>query len=52
MGHGAHEDEDAVKGERDEEQVEVSVVPLTHTVPNPGAVMVKPGRGVRGGEDW
>ena len=52
MGDGAHEDKDAVEGEGDEEEIEVSVVPLTHTVPNPGAVMVKPGRGVRGGEDW
>ena len=42
MGDGAHEDEDAVEGERDEEEIEVSVVPLPHTVANPGAVVVEP----------
>ena len=42
MGDGAHEDEDAVEGERDEEEIEVPVVPLPHTVPYPGAVVVKP----------
>ena len=42
MGDGAHEDEDAVEGERDEEEIEVSVVPLPHTVPYPGAVVVEP----------
>ena len=42
MGDGAHEDKDAVEGEGDEEEIEVSVVPLTHTVAHPGAVVVKP----------
>ena len=42
MGHGAHEDEDAVKGERDEEQVEVAVVPPAHAVPHPRTVVVEP----------
>ena len=42
MCHRTHEDEDAMKGERDEEEVEVSVVSLAHTVAHPGAVMVKP----------
>ena len=41
MGDGAHEDEDAVEGERDEEEIEVSVVPLAHTVPHPGTVVVE-----------
>ena len=42
MGHCAHEDEDAVEGERNEEEVEISVVPLTNTVSHPGTVVVKP----------
>merc|ERR1719221_2330197 len=42
VGDGAHEDEDAVEGERDEEEIEVFVVPLAHTVANPGAVVVEP----------
>ena len=42
MGDGADEDEDAVEGERYEEEIEVPVVPLPHTVPYPGAVMVEP----------
>ena len=41
MGDGADEDEDAVEGERDEEEIEVSVVPLTHTVSHPGTVVVE-----------
>ena len=40
MGDGAHEDEDAVEGERDEEEIEVSVVPLAHTVAHPIAPAV------------
>ena len=42
MSHCAHEDEDTVEGEGDEEQVEISVVPLAHAVTNPRAVVVKP----------
>ena len=42
VGHRAHEDEDAVKGEGDEKQVEISVVPLTNAVTNPGTVVVEP----------
>ena len=42
VGDGADEDEDAVEGERDEEEIEVPVVPLTHTVSHPGTVVVKP----------
>ena len=41
VGDGAHEDEDAVEGERDEEEIEVSVVPLAHTVTHPGTVVVE-----------
>ena len=42
MSDCAHEDEDAVKGEGDEEQVEVAIVPLADTVAHPGAVVVEP----------
>ena len=42
VGDGADEDEDAVEGERYEEEIEVSVVPLPHTVAYPGAVVVEP----------
>ena len=42
MGHRAHKDEDAVKGEGDEKQIEISVVPLTNAVTNPGTVVVEP----------
>ena len=42
VSHCAHEDEDTVEGEGDEEQVEISVVPLAHAVTNPRAVVVKP----------
>ena len=42
MGDGADEDKDAVEGQGDEEQVEVSVVPPAHTVAHPGTVVVKP----------
>ena len=42
MGHGAHEDEHAVEGERDEEEIEISIVPLSDTVTHPRAVVVKP----------
>ena len=41
MGHGAHKDEHAVEGERDEEEIEISIVPLSDTVTHPGAMMVK-----------
>lgn len=39
---GTDEDEDAVESKGHQEQVEISVVALTHTVTNPGAVVVKP----------
>ena len=42
MCDGADEDEHAVEGERDEEQVEVSVVPPADAVAHPGAVVVEP----------
>ena len=42
MSDCAHEDEDAVEGEGDEEQVEVAIVPLADTVAHPGAVVVEP----------
>ena len=42
MSDCAHEDEDAVKGKRDEEQVEVAVVPLADAVAHPWAVVVEP----------
>ena len=41
MGHGAHEDKHAVEGERDEEEIEISIVPLSDTVTHPRAVVVK-----------
>ena len=41
VGHGAHEDEHAVEGERDEEEIEISIVPLSDTVTHPRAVVVK-----------
>ena len=40
--NGAHEDEHAVKGERDEEEIKISIVPLADTVTHPRAVMVEP----------
>ena len=42
MCEGTDEYEDAVESKGYQEQVEVSVVTLAHTVPYPGAVMVKP----------
>ena len=42
VGDGADEDKDAVEGERYEEEIEVSVVSLPHTVAYPGAVVVEP----------
>ena len=41
MGYCAAKYEDAVERQRDEKEVEVSVVPLAHTVANPGTVVVK-----------
>ena len=41
MRDGAHEDEHAVKGEGDEEKIEISIVPLSDTVTHPGAMMIK-----------
>ena len=41
VGHGAHEDEHAVEGERDEEEIEISIIPLSYTVTHPRAVMVE-----------
>ena len=40
--HGAHEDEHAVKGERDEEEIKISIVPLSNTITHPRAMMVEP----------
>ena len=42
MGEGADKYKDAVKGETDEEQVEVAIIAFAHTVADPGAVVVKP----------
>ncbi len=42
MRDGAYEDEHAVKGERDEEKIKISIVPLADTVTHPRAVMVEP----------
>ena len=41
MGYCAAKYEDAVERQRDEKEVEVSVVPLAHTVANPGTVVVE-----------
>ena len=40
--HRAHEDEHAVKGERDEEEIKISIVPLSDTITHPRAMMVEP----------
>ena len=42
MGDGGAEDEDAERGEGDEEEVEVAVVALPHAVAHPGTVVVEP----------
>jgi glutathionylspermidine synthase len=42
MSDDACEDEDTEERQRDEEQVEVLVVALAHTVPHPRAMVVKP----------
>lgn len=35
------EDEDGEEGEREDEHIEETVVPPSHTVPHPGTVVVK-----------
>ena len=39
--HGAHEDEHAVKGERDEEEIKISIVPLSNTITHPRAMVIE-----------
>ena len=42
MCDGTSKNENTVECQRHQEQVEVSVVSLTHTVAHPGAMMIKP----------
>ena len=41
MGYGAAKYEDAMERQRDEKEVEVSIVPFAHTVANPRTVVVE-----------
>ena len=42
MAQGAGEEEDALQGQRDQEEVKVSVIPEPHTVTHPRAMVVEP----------
>lgn len=41
MRDDEREDEDCEEGQRQDEHVEEAVVPLSHAVPHPGAVMIE-----------
>ena len=42
MAQGAGEEEDALQGQRDQEEVKVSVIPEPDTVTHPRAMVVEP----------
>ena len=42
VAQGAGEEEDALQGQRDQEEVKVSVIPEPHTVTHPRAMVVEP----------
>lgn len=42
MGEHACEDINTEYGQREDKQIEVTIVPPSHTVPYPGTVVVKP----------
>lgn len=42
MGEHACEDINTEYGQREDKQIEVTIVPPSHAVPHPGTVVVKP----------
>ena len=42
MSDGTSKDEDTMEGQRHQEQVEISIVSLAHTVADPRTMMIKP----------